>query len=132
LREKVLAQASAREVIVVDDSKLSDCLGTQRALPVEVVTFGWRTQSSYLETLGARVEARRAADGSTFLTDQGNMILDCSFGRMLSLEQLSSQLHARAGIVEHGLFIGLATDLISAGEGGIRHVTREAHTGRMQ
>ncbi|HEY2734564.1 MAG TPA: ribose-5-phosphate isomerase A, partial [Polyangiales bacterium] len=63
--------------------------------------------------------------GRTFQTDEGNMILDCRFGPMVRLVELASQLRARAGIVEHGLFIGLATDLISAGDAGIRHVTRD-------
>jgi ribose 5-phosphate isomerase A len=131
LREKMLAQASAREIIVVDDSKLSVALGTKRALPVEVVTFGWRAQLHFLETLGAQVEARRATNGGIFETDQGNMILDCRFSRMLRLEELSWQIRARAGIVEHGLFLGLTTDLISAGDAGVRHVTRAAlHTRR--
>jgi ribose 5-phosphate isomerase A len=125
LHEKILAQASAREVIVVDDGKLSPTLGMRRALPVEVVTFGWRSQQDYLESLGAQVETRCGADGRTFQTDEGNMILDCRFGPMVRLVELASQLRARAGIVEHGLFIGLATDLISAGDAGIRHVTRD-------
>jgi ribose 5-phosphate isomerase A len=124
LREKILAQASAREIIVVDDSKLSPTLGTRRALPVEVVGFGWRAQQSYLETLGAEVALRRTADGRTFETDQGNVILDCRFGPIVELETLSTQLRARAGLVEHGLFLGLATDLISAGDAGVRHVMR--------
>jgi ribose 5-phosphate isomerase A len=129
LREKILAQASAREIIVVDDSKLSPVLGTKRALPVEVVTFAWESHLRYLETLGAQVEARRTTNGRIFETDQGNMILDCRLGPMLRLDALSARIRARAGVVEHGLFLGLATDLISAGEAGVRHVTR-AHTRR--
>jgi ribose 5-phosphate isomerase A len=132
LREKILAQASAREIIVVDDSKLSPVLGTKRALPVEVVTFAWQSHLRYLETtLGAQVEARRTTNGRIFETDQGNMILDCRLSPMLRLDELSAQIRARAGIVEHGLFLGLTTDLISAGEAGVRHVTRAApHTRR--
>jgi ribose 5-phosphate isomerase A len=128
LREKILAQASAREIIVVDESKLSPALGTLRALPVEVVPFGWRGQLRYLERLGAEVELRRAVDGQALHTDQGNLILDCRFGPLPppALAELALQLRSRAGIVEHGLFIGLASDLVSAGESGTRHVTREA------
>jgi ribose 5-phosphate isomerase A len=124
LREKILAQASAREIIVVDDTKLSPTLGTRRAVPVEVITFGWRAQQRYLEALGAKVSLRLAGDGRPYETDQGNMILDCQFGPILRPPELAAQIRARAGIVEHGLFLGLVTDLISAGEAGVRHVTR--------
>ena len=124
LREKLVAQGSRRVIIVADDSKLSDRLGTHHAVPVEVLNFGWRSQSRYLESLGARVEVRHNADGSQFATDSGNMILECNFGLLPNPAELSNRLNARAGIVEHGLFLGLATDLIIAGRDGIRHLTR--------
>ena len=122
LREKIVAQASRRVIIIADDSKLSSRLGTLHALPVEVLYFGWRSQLRYLESLGARTQVRRNPDGSFFGTDSGNIILDCSFGRIARPEELAGELSARAGIVEHGLFIGLATDLIVAGREGIRHL----------
>ncbi len=124
LREKIVAQASLRVIIVADDSKLSPRLGTCHALPVEVLSFGWRSQFYYLETLGAQVAARHNADGSMFVTDSGNMILDCNFGPIASPAELAATLNARAGIVEHGLFLGLATDLIIAGRDGMRHVRK--------
>jgi ribose 5-phosphate isomerase A len=124
LREKIVAQASRRVVIVADDSKLSARLGARNPVPVEALTFGWRSQFRYLESLGARVEVRHGADGSRFVTDSGNMILDCSFGPIGNPTALATALSARAGIVEHGLFLGLATDLILAGREGIRHLTR--------
>lgn len=120
LREKMLAQASARLAIVVDESKLSARLGQQRGVPVEVVAFGWRAQQRYLEGLGAEVAVRRGADGQPFVTDNGNRILDCNFGLLRDLDQLAARLRGRAGVVEHGLFIGLATDLICAGKDGVR------------
>jgi ribose 5-phosphate isomerase A len=123
LREKIVAQASKREVIVVDDSKLSARLGTRFALPVEVLEFGWRSQARFLEGLGATV-APRQSDGGLFHTDQGNLILDCNFGPILDVPALASELAGRAGIVEHGLFVGLAHDLIVAGSDGVRHVRR--------
>jgi ribose 5-phosphate isomerase A len=126
LREKILAQASARLIIVVDESKLSPRLGLQRALPVEVVMFGWRSQQRYLESLGAEVALRSMPDGRPFQTDNGNLILDCSFGELPDAELIATRLRARAGVVEHGLFIGLATDLISGGPEGPRHATRSA------
>ena len=124
-REKIVAQASAREIIVVDDSKLSDRLGTRFALPVEVSPFGWRSQLRFLESLGARCIIRKnKQDGSQFVTDSGNMILDCNFGPNADVNALAAQLGARAGIIEHGLFLGIATDVIVAGESGIRHLKR--------
>ena len=124
-REKIVAQASAREIIVVDDSKLSDRLGTRFALPVEGSPFGWRSQLRFLESLGARCIIRKnKQDGSQFVTDSGNMILDCNFGPIADVNALAAQLGARAGIIEHGLFLGIATDVIVAGESGIRHLKR--------
>ena len=124
-REKIVAQASAREIIVVDDSKLSDRVGTRFALPVEVSPFGWRSQLRFLESLGARCIIRKnKQDGSQFVTDSGNMILDCNFGPIADVNALAAQLGARAGIIEHGLFLGIATDVIVAGESGIRHLKR--------
>jgi ribose 5-phosphate isomerase A len=125
LREKIAAQASRRVIAVVDDSKLSPRLGTLHAVPVEVISFGWRSQFRYLESLGAKVEARYNADGSLFATDSGNRILDCNFGPIASPSELAAKLSARAGIAEHGLFLDLATDLIVAGKDGIRHLKRK-------
>jgi ribose 5-phosphate isomerase A len=124
LREKIVAQASRREVIVVDETKLSPRLGTRRPLPVEVISFGWRAQVGYLESLGAQVSVRRDDGGDPFRSGQGNLILDCAFGSIGRPTELAARLGARAGIVEHGLFLGLATDLIVAGEAGISHRTR--------
>jgi ribose 5-phosphate isomerase A len=124
LREKIVAQASRREIIVVDESKLSPALGTHRELPIEVVPFGWRAQAAYLETLGARVSVRQASEGTLFKTDQGNLILDCAFGPITQPALLGATLSERAGIVEHGLFLGLATDVMSAGPEGVRHLRR--------
>jgi ribose 5-phosphate isomerase A len=124
LREKVVAQASRREIIVVDESKLSDNLGTHFALPVEVLPFGWVLEAAYLESLGASVALRRSADGETAVTDQGNWILDAEFGPIEDPAALSDQLDRRAAVAAHGLFLGLATDLIVAGTDGVRHVER--------
>jgi ribose 5-phosphate isomerase A len=122
LREKMVAQASRREIIVVDVTKLSDVLGTEWALPIEVVPFGWRAQGAFLASLGAEVELRRGEDGEPFRTDQGNYILDADFGPIENLTELAAQLDSRAGIVGHGLFLGLATDVVVAGPEGVRHL----------
>ncbi len=125
LREKIVAQASRREIIVVDESKLSPALGTHWAVPVEIIPFGRRPEEDYLKSLGARPVLRRDKDGAPFQTDQGNLILDCDFGPISDPVQLAAQLNQRAGIVEHGLFLGLATDVIIASERGIRHMKRD-------
>jgi len=122
LREKIVAQASRREVIIADDSKLSITLGTRCALPVEVATFGLSSHKAYIESLGASGTVR--VDGEKiFQTDHGNAIIDCLFPRIEDPFKLAQELKRHAGILEHGLFLGLATDLILAGPSGLRHYT---------
>jgi ribose 5-phosphate isomerase A len=125
LREKIVAQASRREIIVVDESKLSPALGTHWPVPVEVAPFGSRLQAAFLESLGAQPVLRQNTDGTPFKTDHGNLILDCNFGPISDPAQLAARLSGRAGIVEHGLFLGLATDVIVAGVEGVRHLKRK-------
>jgi ribose 5-phosphate isomerase A len=124
LREKLVAQASLREIIIVDESKLSPVLGTHWAVPVEVIPFGWRTQAAFLESLGARVRLRPDDGGEPFVTDQGNLILDSDFGPIGDPVGLGARMDARTGIVAHGLFLGLASEIIVAGAGGIKHLQR--------
>jgi len=126
LREKIVAQVSKRELIVVDETKPSPRLGTRWPVPVEVIPFGWRSQARYLESLGAKYTIRKNHNGTQFVTDSGNMILDCHFGPIAEVRQLEATLNSRAGIVEHGLFIVLATDLIVAGPSGVQYRTRKA------
>lgn len=121
MREKIVAQASQRVLIVVDAGKLSPRLGTKWPVPVEVLPFGWRSQALFLEKLGARITRREGRDGAPFRTDQGNLILDCAFGPIERPEELAARLEARAGIVAHGLFIGLTSELVVAGLGGVEH-----------
>jgi ribose 5-phosphate isomerase A len=126
LREKIVAQASRREVIVVDDGKLSQTLGSHWPVPVEVLPFGWRSQRQFLESLGARVQLRLALDGGEEHTDQSDLILDCDFGPIEDLSGLAAQLDGRAGLIEHGLFLGMTSDLIVGTETGVRHLTPES------
>ena len=121
LREKVIAQVTERLVIVVDESKLSPQLGVNWPVPVEVVRFNWESQAAYLRSLGA-APALRMAGSAPFETDQGNLILDCDFGPIADPAALDVALNGRAGIVEHGLFIGMARDVVVAGAGGVRHL----------
>jgi ribose 5-phosphate isomerase A len=128
LREKIVAQASRREIIAVDESKLSPALGTRWAVPLEILPFGCRTETEYVRSLGAKVAVRKVSRGGgapPFQTDQGNLILDCHFGPIAKPVDLARQLDARAGIIAHGLFVGLATEVIVAGSNGVRQLKRE-------
>lgn len=124
LREKIVAQASRREVIVVDESKLSPALGTKASVPVEVVPFGWKVQVTYLRSLGSEPVLRLGKDREPFVSDHGNVILDCHFPPIDDPARLAAQFDGRAGIVEHGLFLGLATDVVVSGPAGVRHLRR--------
>jgi len=123
LREKIVAQASARELIVVDESKLSPRLGTKHAVPLEVLELGWASQARFVESLGGEVTVRTRPDGERVRTDQGNLILDAAFGPIADPASLAAELAARAGIVEHGLFLGLTSAVVVAGPDGVRWLT---------
>lgn len=124
LREKIIAQASRRNIIIIDQSKLSPFLGTMWALPIEVVPFARRTEQLYLESIGGAVTLRVDENDSAFLTNQQNFIFDTDFGQIPDSGGLASLLNIRAGIIEHGLFLGLATDVIVAAREDIRHLKR--------
>lgn len=117
LQEKLVAVASRRLVIMVDESKLVDCLGQTWAVPVEVIPFGWSALQKRLEALGARVHCRQAGEGP-FVTDQGNYIMDCHFGRMPDPEAIHRRLIELPGVVETGLFLNLTNTLVVGCEDG--------------
>ncbi len=121
LREKVLAQNSRRNIIVADESKLSQRLGTRFPVPVEVLRFALEAEKTYLETLGGETELRVTQDGSPFLTDQNNLIVDWSCGEIEDASCFANRLSERAGIIEHGLFVGTATDIVIGFARGIKH-----------
>ena len=124
LREKIVAQASTLNIIVVDEQKLSPVLGTNFDLPVEIIPFGRRPLEEYLRSLGAEPKVRTKTDGKPFVTDNGNTILDCHFGTIDDPYALSAELKNKAGIVEHGLFLDLASEVIIAAGDGIRSLKR--------
>jgi ribose 5-phosphate isomerase A len=124
LREKVVAQASRRNIIVVDESKLSPQLGTRWALPIEVIAFAAKAEENFLKSLGASVKLRLNNKGQPYQTDQNNFILDANFGKIADPNLLAAKLNERAGIVEHGLFLSLAGDIIVAAQNEIRHLKR--------
>jgi ribose 5-phosphate isomerase A len=127
LREKIVAQAAKRLIIAVDESKLSSQLGEQWPLPVEVSPFGWKSQQKFIEGLGASATLRTGPDGSVFMTDQRNYILDCRFGPIGNAAELAQRLKNPTGIVEHGLFLNMATDLIVARTNGVDHHKSPGH-----
>jgi ribose 5-phosphate isomerase A len=120
LREKIVASASKRLAIVVHESKLVSQLGHKFPMPAEVVAFGWQATARQLAHLGAKPKLRRGQDGEPFRSDGGNYILDCTFGGIASVEVLAEQLDHVVGLVEHGLFIGMTSEVHMAGAGGVR------------
>jgi ribose 5-phosphate isomerase A len=120
LREKIVASASKRLVIMVDESKLVSRLGSHFALPVELIPFGWHVAARKLEALGAKAKLRPGADGKPYVTDGGHYIVDCEFGPIASPAKLESELNNMVGVVEHGLFLGMAAQVIVAGHDGVK------------
>ena len=124
LREKIVATASARLVIIADQSKRVAQLG-RYPLPVEVVPFGLAATRNMIQTLAAdcgckgEVTLRRTSDGAIYLTDGGHYILDCAFGSIPQPDALAEALQVIPGVVEHGLFIGLADAAYVATDDGI-------------
>jgi ribose 5-phosphate isomerase A len=117
-REKLVAIASDREVVVVDRSKLVTQLGGSVPLPVEVLPFGWRLASRFLQELGG-VPRLRQSSGVPLETDNGNYILDCDFGAITDAGLLEKSIRRVPGVVESGLFIGLADTVVIGSESGV-------------
>ena len=124
LREKIVASASARLVIIADGSKLVDRLGAASAVPIEVVPFGWQSTLRHLADLGGAVTPRLSGDGKLFVTDGGNVTLDLAFGPIADPPALECSIRAIAGVIDCGLFVGLASQVILAEGTGILHLHR--------
>jgi ribose 5-phosphate isomerase A len=119
LREKMVETAAAKFIVVVDESKLVPGLGVTGAMPVEVVQFCWRHSAEKLRKLGCEVKLRMDGDGA-YVTDNGNYILDLFFSAaMRDPTAVAQQIRAQVGVVEHGLFLGMADRVIVAGKDGI-------------
>ena len=121
LREKIVAAASKRFVIVADHTKRVTHLGSRAPVPVEVIPFAERPVTEYLQSLGARVEIRLHGK-RPFRTDENNIILDCYVNPIKNPAHLARALRQQPGVVEHGLFLNMATDLILATPSGIEHI----------
>lgn len=129
LREKIVASASRLVVIIADSSKQVQVLG-KFPLPVEVIPFAQALIARKIEALGARVELRQVTDGKPFITDEGHHILDCHFGQIPDPPALARKLEAMPGIVEHGLFIGMANVVLVAKGTEVQELHRGGASGR--
>jgi ribose 5-phosphate isomerase A len=128
LREKIVAAASRRLVIVVDQEKLVERLGDYTPVPVEVVQFGWQSTAAALEKLGTMPRLRYAAEDHPFITDGGNYILDCKFGGIADAASLEQRINSIVGVVESGLFIGRTSAVVVASTSGIEVLTPPGRT----
>jgi ribose 5-phosphate isomerase A len=124
LREKVVASASDRKVIIVDGSKVVERLGTGFDLPVEVVPFGWQPCRERLLRLGCEPSLRRAGE-ELFVTNNGNYILDCAFAEGIAdPAAMEASLNQIPGVVCNGLFIGLADEALVGRDAGVESLRR--------
>ena len=129
LREKIVAAASRKMIVIADETKLVPRLG-KFPLPVEVVEFGHRAIAARLADAIAALGYKNVAitlrqkDGAPFRTDGGNLIYDCALGAIQSTGKLSSAINAIPGVVEHGLFVGIAATLIIAGPGEVEVIEK--------
>lgn len=129
LREKIVAASADRMIVIADESKLNPTLG-RYPLPVEVLPFGHKTTLSRIVAAAANLghlqlaPVLRRAGGAVYRTDNGNFIYDCPFGEIHEPGALAKELSQITGVVEHGLFCGMAWMLIAAGPGGVRLIER--------
>ncbi|RLF27915.1 MAG: ribose 5-phosphate isomerase A [Thermoplasmata archaeon] len=117
-REKIVAYHSKKEIIVIDETKIVKGLGCDFPVPVEVIKYGWQNTKKAVEKLGCKAELRRIMD-EVYITDNSNYILDCDFGRIEDPEQLEQEINNIPGVVENGLFIDLADEVIVGSRQGI-------------
>lgn len=120
LREKIVASASKKLAIIVHSSKIVSRLGIHDPVPVEVISFGWQVTARHLEDLGAKPVLRKGPAGDPYHSDSGNFIIDCAFQSIASAGDLARELDHVVGLVEHGLFIGLTSEVHVASDGGVK------------
>lgn len=119
LREKILAQASDKLFIVVDESKISHRLGEKWKVPVEVFPFALEAETFFLKNCSKDISLRKNVNGGLFITDEGNHILDVNFGVIENPGKTASLLDERAGIAGHGLFVNMAEKVFAASQKGV-------------
>jgi ribose 5-phosphate isomerase A len=119
LREKIVASASKNMIVIVDDSKIVDRLGTRSPVPVEVIPFGWQAVAMRLKDMGANPVLRKNPAGEPFVTDGGHYLLDCAIGPIANADELALHLDRMVGVVDHGLFLGIASRVLIGKPSGI-------------
>ena len=124
VREKIVASVTKMEIIIVDESKLVDFLCQKAPLPVEIVRFASESTLRRLEKFGC-VPKLREKNGMTFITDNGNLIADCKFSRIDNPRKMESDLNLVPGVVDNGLFVGLAHKVIVASKDGVRTIDKK-------
>lgn len=124
LREKIIAMASRRRVIVVDSTKTSPALATTMTLPVEIVPFAQALAIKRLAELGAKPVLRMRDEGQPFVTDNSNWIVDCGFAPISDPARLEREINGIPGVMENGLFIGLADEVLVATSSSVEKLTR--------
>ncbi len=119
LREKIVAAASKRMIVIADETKLSARLGSLVSVPVEVVQFGWQATQRRLRELSGNPTLRLGKDGQPYVTDGGHYIIDCAFGPLENPKDTAHHLDHVVGAVEHGLFLNYAREAFVGGRGGV-------------
>lgn len=132
LREKIVASSSQQLIIVVDESKIVNKLGSRGEVPVEIVSFGWQSTAHRLEKLGWKPVLRTGPDRVPFVTDGGHYILDCSFEKGISIQSRAAQLHDTVGVVEHGMFLGMTTEVHVGTATSVRVLQKHVDTAEHQ
>jgi len=119
LQEKLVEVSAKRFIIIADETKKVEKLGTRFAVPVEVVRFGWKGTQSRLEALGCQPVRRLDDKGEPYITDEQHFLLDCQFGLIDDAEALADKIKGVCGVIEHGLFIGMAAKALVATSKGV-------------
>jgi ribose 5-phosphate isomerase A len=119
LREKIVAAASKRMIVIADETKLSARLGSLVSVPVEVVQFGWQATQRRLRELSGNPTLRLGKDGQPYVTDGGHYIIDCAFGPLENPKDTAHHLDHVVGAVEHGLFLNYAREVFVGGRDGV-------------
>jgi len=126
LREKIVASVTARLVIVADRSKVVERLRIgEGPIPIELATFGWESTERRLRAMGGEFQLRLGADGHPFVSDGGNYIVDAGFKGFNSAEELALALDGTVGVMEHGMFLGMAEQAIVGGSTGVEILDRQ-------
>ncbi len=120
LREKIVASARKRMIVIADETKLVQRLGSRVAVPVETVKFGWQATAEKLGWLGGNPSLRMGKNKRPFVTDGGNYVLDCAFGAIENPKETAHHLDHVVGAVEHGLFLGFTREVYVGEAGGVR------------